>query len=70
MPKQRLDKPLVERGLAPSRERAQALILAGQVVVGEHAASKAGQFVDAGAAIRLRGEAMNESHPLDVGAQR
>lgn len=57
MAKQRLDRLLVERGLAESRERAQALILAGQVVVGEHAAHKAGQLVDEGAPLRLKGEA-------------
>ncbi|MDD5287347.1 MAG: S4 domain-containing protein, partial [Desulfuromonadaceae bacterium] len=34
--KKRLDKLMVERALASSRERAQALIMAGQVVVGDH----------------------------------
>ena len=38
----RLDVALVERGLAPSRERARALILAGQVKVGGQVVSKAG----------------------------
>ncbi|MFO7817379.1 MAG: S4 domain-containing protein, partial [Desulfovibrionales bacterium] len=33
MTKERLDKLVVDRGLAPSRERAQALVLAGQVLV-------------------------------------
>jgi 23S rRNA (cytidine1920-2'-O)/16S rRNA (cytidine1409-2'-O)-methyltransferase len=43
MPKgERLDKLLVERGLAPSRERAQKLILAGLVAVGGNLADKAG----------------------------
>lgn len=56
--KQRLDKLMVERGLAPSREKAQALIMAGQVVVGEHAAQKAGQQVAAEVAIRIKGEQM------------
>src|SRR5438477_512758 len=56
--KSRLDKLLVDRGLAPSRERAQALILAGQVVVGEHVATKAGQPVDDAAEVRLKGEPM------------
>jgi 23S rRNA (cytidine1920-2'-O)/16S rRNA (cytidine1409-2'-O)-methyltransferase len=41
----RLDTLLVERGLAPSRERARALILAGQVRVGEVRESKAGTLV-------------------------
>jgi 23S rRNA (cytidine1920-2'-O)/16S rRNA (cytidine1409-2'-O)-methyltransferase len=40
--KQRLDVLVVERGLAPSRERARALILAGQVTVGGRVVSKAG----------------------------
>jgi 23S rRNA (cytidine1920-2'-O)/16S rRNA (cytidine1409-2'-O)-methyltransferase len=52
----RLDKLLVERGLAPSRERAQALILAGKVLVNEQKAEKAGASVDASVAIRLMGE--------------
>src|SRR5437868_10057084 len=58
MARVRLDKRLVDLGLAPSRERAQALILAGQVVVGDHAATKAGQLVDEGAEVRLKGEPM------------
>jgi 23S rRNA (cytidine1920-2'-O)/16S rRNA (cytidine1409-2'-O)-methyltransferase len=41
----RLDTLLVERGLAPSRERARALILAGQVRVGDTRGSKAGTLV-------------------------
>lgn len=56
--KQRLDKLLVERGLAPSREKAQALIMAGQVVVGDHAADKAGQQVALDAEIRIKGEVL------------
>lgn len=53
--KERLDKLLVERGLVESRERARALILAGQVVVGDHAAMKAGQMVPVDSDIRLKG---------------
>jgi len=56
--KQRLDKLMVERGLAPSREKAQALIMAGQVVVGDHAAQKAGQQVTDEVEIRIKGEVM------------
>jgi 23S rRNA (cytidine1920-2'-O)/16S rRNA (cytidine1409-2'-O)-methyltransferase len=41
----RLDTLLVERGLAPSRERARALILAGSVRVGGRPAPKAGTLV-------------------------
>ncbi len=44
-PKVRLDTLLVTRGLAPSRERARALILAGQVRVGSQPAAKAGTLV-------------------------
>ena len=51
----RLDKALVERGLAGSRERAQALILAGRVLVGEQKVEKAGTSVDEGAALRVLG---------------
>jgi 23S rRNA (cytidine1920-2'-O)/16S rRNA (cytidine1409-2'-O)-methyltransferase len=56
--KQRLDKLLVERGLAPSREKAQALIMAGQVVVGDHVTDKAGQQVTCDAEIRIKGEVL------------
>ena len=52
--KKRLDMILVERGLAASRERARALILAGNVVVDDHRIDKAGQQVDAQADIRLK----------------
>jgi 23S rRNA (cytidine1920-2'-O)/16S rRNA (cytidine1409-2'-O)-methyltransferase len=51
----RLDQLLVERGLAPSREKARALVLAGLVVVEEHRAAKPGQGVDPAASIRLKG---------------
>jgi 23S rRNA (cytidine1920-2'-O)/16S rRNA (cytidine1409-2'-O)-methyltransferase len=52
----RLDKLLLERGLTSSRERAQALILAGKVLVGGQKIEKAGTGVDAEADIRLLGE--------------
>jgi 23S rRNA (cytidine1920-2'-O)/16S rRNA (cytidine1409-2'-O)-methyltransferase len=52
----RLDKLLVDRGLVPSRERAQALILGGKVLVNEQKIEKAGASVDSGAAVRLLGE--------------
>lgn len=54
--KARLDKILVDRGLAPSRERAQALILAGKVLVDEQKLEKAGAQVEQESAIRLLGE--------------
>jgi 23S rRNA (cytidine1920-2'-O)/16S rRNA (cytidine1409-2'-O)-methyltransferase len=56
MPKERLDKLVVERGLAENRTRAQALILAGQVLVAEQRADKPGQMIDAALEIRLKGE--------------
>ena len=51
----RLDKLLVERQLAPTRERAQALILAGRVLVSEQKLEKPGHPVDDDAPIRLLG---------------
>ena len=51
--KSRLDKLLVDRGLVPSRERAQALILAGKVLVNEQKIEKSGATVDADATLRL-----------------
>jgi len=54
--KLRLDKLLLERGLAGSRERAQALILAGKVLVDGQKVEKAGAGVQADVEIRLLGE--------------
>jgi 23S rRNA (cytidine1920-2'-O)/16S rRNA (cytidine1409-2'-O)-methyltransferase len=54
--KVRIDKLLVERGLVPSRERAQAMVLSGRVLVNEQKVEKAGASVDPGAAIRLLGD--------------
>src|ERR1700737_3402680 len=54
--KLRLDKLLVERGLAASRERAHALILAGKVLVDDQKLDKAGAQVASEARIRLLGE--------------
>ena len=53
MPRVRLDQLVVDRGLAPSRERARALILAGQVSVAGRVASKAGTAVDDDAEVTL-----------------
>ena len=52
-PRARLDVALVDRGLAPSRERARALILAGQVRIDGQVVSKAGAPVDPAARIEL-----------------
>ncbi len=51
----RLDKLLVERGLAATRERAQALILAGRVLVHEQKIDKPGHSIAADAPLRLLG---------------
>jgi 23S rRNA (cytidine1920-2'-O)/16S rRNA (cytidine1409-2'-O)-methyltransferase len=53
MPRIRLDQLVVDRGLAPSRERARALILAGHVTVDEQPVTKAGTAVDDQSAIAL-----------------
>ncbi len=52
----RLDKLLLERGITPSRERAQALILAGKVLVDGQKIEKAGAGTETSADIRLLGE--------------
>jgi 23S rRNA (cytidine1920-2'-O)/16S rRNA (cytidine1409-2'-O)-methyltransferase len=54
--KSRLDKVLVDRGLAASRERAQALILAGKVLVDEQKVDKSGVQIEENCKIRLLGE--------------
>jgi len=51
--KERLDKLLVTKGLAPSREKAQAMILAGAVLVNGRPITKAGQVVDEEAQIEI-----------------
>jgi len=53
--KNRLDKLLVDQGHAASRERAQALILAGRVLVNEQKIDKPGSNIPADAVIRLLG---------------
>jgi 23S rRNA (cytidine1920-2'-O)/16S rRNA (cytidine1409-2'-O)-methyltransferase len=54
--KTRIDQLLVTRGLAPSRARAQALVLAGKVFVGDTRIDKAGALVAGDAELRVRGE--------------
>lgn len=58
--KVRADQLLVTRGLAPSRARAQALVLAGKVYVGESRVDKAGTLLAEDAALTVRGE----DHPF------
>ena len=56
MNKIRIDKILVERGLVPSREKAQALIMAGCVLVNEIPITKSGQLVNESVNIRITGQ--------------
>ena len=55
MAKQRADQLLVDRGLAESRTRAQALILAGLALAGDVPVTKAGQMLPPDTAMRLKG---------------
>jgi len=55
MAKLRADLLLVERGLAESRARAQALILAGQAMTGDRRIEKAGQLLAVDAVIAVKG---------------
>jgi len=54
--KNRLDKLLVARGLAPSRERAQALVIAGRVLVDEQKIDKPGHSIEETSVLRVLGE--------------
>lgn len=54
--KQRADQLLVARGLAESRSKAQALIMAGIVFSGERKLAKAGELLAADAALEVRGK--------------
>jgi 23S rRNA (cytidine1920-2'-O)/16S rRNA (cytidine1409-2'-O)-methyltransferase len=55
MAKVRIDQLLVERGLAESRTRAQALVMAGLVFAGERKVAKPGEQIAADAAVEVRG---------------
>ena len=52
--KKRIDRLVVERGLAESREKAQAIIMAGNVLVNEIPVTKPGTAIDESAAIRVK----------------
>lgn len=54
-PRRRLDAELVRRGLAASREQAQAAVASGRVLVGGAVAAKAARLVAAGEALELVG---------------
>ena len=53
--KERLDVLLTARGLAESREKARAIIMSGEVFVGDQRVDKAGTMVDPAAEIEVRG---------------
>ena len=59
MAKKRVDVLLVEQGLADSRQKAQAIIMAGQVYVGERRCDKAGLTLDEGTVLEVRGQTMS-----------
>ncbi|UCD65428.1 MAG: TlyA family rRNA (cytidine-2'-O)-methyltransferase, partial [Deltaproteobacteria bacterium] len=52
--KVRLDKLLLEKNMAPTRQKAQALIAAGQVLVNNRLADKAGTMVENSATIDVK----------------
>jgi 23S rRNA (cytidine1920-2'-O)/16S rRNA (cytidine1409-2'-O)-methyltransferase len=54
VPRQRADVLVQLRGLAESRTKAQALILAGEVIAGDHRVDKPGQLLDDDVELRLR----------------
>jgi 23S rRNA (cytidine1920-2'-O)/16S rRNA (cytidine1409-2'-O)-methyltransferase len=56
MAKERVDKLLVDRGLAETRERAQRLIMAGRVFSGDAAVDKPGSRLATDAPLEVRGE--------------
>jgi 23S rRNA (cytidine1920-2'-O)/16S rRNA (cytidine1409-2'-O)-methyltransferase len=56
--KERLDVLLVDLGLAPTRAKAQALVIAGQVVVDDQRVDKPGTRVSTEAEVRLKGDPM------------
>ena len=62
MKRQRIDLLLVERGLADSRTRAQALVMAGAVVAGETRVDKPGQLVDPTVELRLKEDAAPQKY--------
>jgi 23S rRNA (cytidine1920-2'-O)/16S rRNA (cytidine1409-2'-O)-methyltransferase len=53
--RERVDRLLVERGLAPTRTRAQALVMAGRVLAGERRVEKPSEIFPSDAPLRVRG---------------
>ncbi len=54
-PRERLDVLMVERGLAPTRQKAQAMILADAVLVNDRGSQKPGNLIAPDAVVRVRG---------------
>ena len=65
--RERIDKLLVERGLAESRTKAQALIMAGVVLVGEKRVDKPSQEFASEVAIRLKGDSPESKYVSRAG---
>ena len=58
MAKKRIDVLMVEQGLAESRQKAQAIIMAGQVYMGEKRCDKAGLMMEETAVLEVRGQTL------------
>ena len=56
--RERADKLVVEAGLAESRQKAQAMILAGQVIADDHVVKKSGDLLSTTATLRIKGDPM------------
>jgi 23S rRNA (cytidine1920-2'-O)/16S rRNA (cytidine1409-2'-O)-methyltransferase len=68
MKRERIDKLLVERGLAASRTRAQALVMAGLVVVNDQRVEKPSETFSPDAQVRVRGSDDPAAHYVGRGA--
>lgn len=62
MPRERIDKLLVELGLAETRNRAQALVMAGVVLVDERRVEKSSEKVEISATVRLKGASLETKY--------
>ena len=56
--KERADVLLVKKNLAPSREKAKTMIMAGEAFIGTERIAKAGQMIDVDAEIRVKGHSL------------
>jgi 23S rRNA (cytidine1920-2'-O)/16S rRNA (cytidine1409-2'-O)-methyltransferase len=62
MPKERIDKLLTDAGLASSRTKAQAMVMAGVVLVDEKRVEKASEKFEKTAAIRIKGSSLEQKY--------